>query len=149
MFRGQFLHSIDSKGRVSIPARFRDVLAKEQNSRLIVTPAPFDPCLHVYPLSAWQDLECKIAELSSLDPNIVRLRRIYISAAIECDPDRVGRILVPNHLRESASLGKDALWAGTGRFAELWSKERWDVAIQIDEDQFEAFRKAVVETVRI
>jgi MraZ protein len=149
MFRGQFVHSIDAKGRVSLPARFRDALMADGDSRFIVTPAPFDPCLHVYPLRAWEEFEHKMSELPRLDPNIVRFRRLYVSAAIECELDRAGRVLVPPHLREKAALGKDALWAGMGRNIELWSKERWDAALAMSPDEQEAFKQAVMEQIRI
>lgn len=149
MFRGQFVHSIDAKGRVSLPARFRDALMADGDSRFIVTPAPFDPCLHVYPIRAWEEFEQKMSELPRLDPNIVRFRRLYVSAAIECELDRAGRVLVPPHLREKAALGKDALWAGMGRNIELWSKERWDAALAMSPDEEEAFRQAVMEQIRI
>ncbi len=149
MFRGQFVHSIDAKGRVSLPARFRDALMADGDSRFIVTPAPFDPCLHVYPIRAWEEFEQKMSELPRLDPNIVRFRRLYVSAAIECELDRAGRVLVPPHLREKASLAKDALWAGMGRNIELWSKERWDAALAMSPDEQEAFKQAVMEQIRI
>jgi MraZ protein len=106
MFRGQFAHSIDAKGRVSLPARFRDQLLHAGQARLVLTPAPFDPCLHVYPLSAWEEFEQKISELPSLDPHVVRFRRVYVSAAVECELDRSGRVLVPPHLRDAVTLDK-------------------------------------------
>jgi MraZ protein len=149
MFRGQFVHSIDSKGRVSLPARFRDALGAEGDPRFILTPAPFDPCLHVHPMRAWEELERKISELPSLDPNIVRFRRIYVSAAIECEIDKAGRVLVPPHLRDRAGLNKDVLWAGMGRLLELWSKEQWDAALSMDAAEQAAFKQAVMEQIRI
>ena len=72
MFRGQFAHTIDAKGRVSLPARFRDGLVAQGDPRFILTPALFDPCLHLYPLRGWEELEEKLAGLPSFDPNIVR-----------------------------------------------------------------------------
>jgi MraZ protein len=149
MFRGQFLHSIDKKGRVSLPARFREALALDGPPRFILTPAPFDPCLHLHPLSAWEEFELEIAKLPRLDPNVVRLRRIYVSAAIECEPDRAGRVLVPPHFRERAGLEKDVLWAGMGRTVELWAKPRWDEELQMSEDERESFQRAVTEQMRI
>src|SRR5512144_2856491 len=124
MFRGQFVHAIDAKGRVSVPVRFRDALVADGMARFILTPAPFDPCLHLHPLPAWVEFEQRISALPSLDPHVVRLRRIYVSAALECELDRAGRVLVPPHLREKAGLDKDVLWAGMGRSIELWSKQR-------------------------
>jgi len=149
MFRGQFIHSIDTKGRVSLPARFRDVVLKNGDARLVITPAPFDPCLHVYPMVEWEEFEQKIAELSRMDEHVVRFRRIYVSAAIECEVDKAGRLLVPNDLRDKATLAKDVLWAGMGKTMELWSKPRWDEALKISESDQQAFKNAIMELIRI
>ena len=149
MFRGQFIHSIDAKGRVSLPARFRDVVCADGDARFVLTPAVFDPCLHLYPMRDWEAFERKVSELPSLDPNIVRFRRMYVSAAIECELDKAGRVLVPPHLRDKAELGKDCLWAGMGRILELWSKERWDASLSMTEEQAAAFKQAVMEQIRI
>ena len=129
MFRGHFVHNIDAKGRVSLPARFRDIVMAERGGQLVLLPAPFDPCLHLYPIEAWEEVERKIAELPAHDPHVRRFRRSYVSAAHECELDRAGRVLVPPHLREKADLTKDVLWAGTGRIIEVWSKARWDEAV--------------------
>jgi MraZ protein len=149
MFRGQFIHSIDAKGRVSLPARFRELVVKNGDPRLVITPAPFDPCLHVYPMVEWEEFEQKIAELSRMDEHLVRFRRIYVSAAIECEVDKSGRLLVPPHLRDKASLVKDALWAGMGKTMELWSKPRWDEALEISVTDQQAFKNAIMELIRI
>lgn len=149
MFRGQFVHTIDAKGRVSLPARYRDALVSDDHSRFILTPALFEPCLHLHPMSAWDELEKKISELPSFDPYIVRFRRLYVSAAVECELDKSGRVLVPPALREKATLERDVLWAGMGRTAELWSKERWDQELLMSADEEQAFRKAVMEQIRI
>jgi len=66
MFRGHFEHAIDVKGRTSLPSRFRDVLASTGDSRLVLTPSPFDPCLHLFPMNAWQAFEAKIAEAAAV-----------------------------------------------------------------------------------
>ena len=149
MFRGQFTHSVDAKGRISLPSRFREVVLARGDGHLIVTPAPFDPCLHVYPLSSWEEFENKVSELPSLDPNIVRFRRLYVSAAVECELDKANRILVPPHLRDQAGLSKEALWAGMGRLLELWSKPRFDDAMAISPEEQAAFQRAVLEQIRI
>jgi MraZ protein len=149
MFRGQFSHTIDVKGRVSLPARFRDSMLAGGDGRFVLTPAPFDPCLHLYPMRAWEEFEQKISELPSLDPNIVRFRRIYVSAATECELDKSGRVLVPPHLRDKAELAKDVLWAGMGRILELWSQERWDTALSMTAEEQTSFKQAVMEQIRI
>jgi MraZ protein len=144
MFRGQFIHSVDAKGRISLPARFRDVLVGESNAGFVVTPAVFDPCLHVWPMKTWEAFEQEVSKLPSMDPHAVRFRRMYVSAAVECELDKAGRVLVPPHLRQRAELDKsEALWAGTGRNLELWSRARWDAALEIAPSEMSAFRLAV------
>jgi len=149
MFRGQFPHTIDSKGRVSLPSRFRELVTVNGDLRLIITPAPFDRCLHAYPMSEWEEFERKIAELSRMDQHVVRFRRLYVSAATECELDKAGRILIPNHLRDKVELTKDVLWAGMGKTMELWSQPEWDKALNISDDEQLAFKNAIMELIRI
>ena len=148
MFRGQFTHSVDAKGRISLPARFRDLLTGASDPRIVVTPAIFDACLHVYPIKAWEEFEAKVNELPSLDRHAVRFRRLYVSAAVECELDGSGRLLVPQELRAHAKLDKDALWAGMGPKLELWAKPEWDRAIAMTPEEAEALRTAM-EQVRL
>jgi MraZ protein len=143
MFRGQFSHSVDAKGRVSLPARFRDVLLADGDARFVLTPAVFDPCLHLYPMKAWEEFERKVSDLPSLDATAIRFRRLYVSAAVECELDGSGRVLVPPHLRDKIKLDKDALWAGMGRTLELWAKSSWDAALTMTSDEADSFRAAL------
>lgn len=143
MFRGQFEHAIDAKGRTSFPSRFRDVLAAGSDLRLVLTRALFDRCLHLYPMRAWEELEAKIADMPQFEPNVVAFRRMYLSAAVECELDKQGRILVPPALREHAELVKDVVWAGMGRTAELWSSERWRAAQTMSEAELQAFKTSM------
>lgn len=148
MFRGQFELAIDAKGRTSFPSRFRDVLTSAGDLRLILTRALFDRCLHLYPMRAWEELEAKIAEMPQFEPNVVAFRRMYLSAAVECELDKQGRILVPPSLRDHAELSKDVVWAGMGRTAELWSKERWQAAQSMSEAELQSFKTAM-ESLRL
>ncbi len=143
MFRGQFTHSVDAKGRVSLPARFRDVLLAEGDARFVLAPAVFDPCLHLYPMKAWEEFERKVSELPSLDATAIRFRRLYVSAAVECELDGSSRVLVPPHLRERIELEKDALWAGMGRTLELWAKSSWNAALTMSSEEAASFRAAL------
>jgi MraZ protein len=145
MFRGQFTHAIDSKGRVSVPSRFREPLEMAGQSRLVLTPALFDPCIHAFPLPAWEQFEAKVAAMPQFDPNVVRLRRLYVSAAVDCELDKQGRLLVPPQLREHAELSKDVLWAGVGSKAELWSKHRWNEAVHMTPEQVAEFQRHATE----
>ncbi len=143
MFRGHFPHTLDVKGRVSLPARFRDVLLAGGDSRFVLTPAPFDPCLHLYPMRAWEEFERKVAQLPSLSRSTTQFRRLYVSAAVECELDAAGRVLVPPALRQHARLEKDAIWAGMGSMLELWSKPDFEAALTMSSDEEDALRAAM------
>jgi len=147
MFRGQFQHALDAKGRIAVPARFREALTGE--GACILTPAPFDRCLHLFPLEAWQKVEEKLADLSSMDPHVVRFRRIYVSAACECELDKAGRLLVPSSLRERVGLDRDGVWAGMGRQLERWSAGDWEKALHLEPEAEAEFRRAVLEQIKI
>ncbi len=134
MWQGQFEHAIDAKGRTSVPARFRESLAALAQEAFVITSG-LDPCLVAYPLEEWRAFEEKLSKLPRFDPHVVKLRRIYVSAAVETTIDSQGRVLIPPTLRAYASLEKDVIWAGMGRYAELWSKERWMRATETTEDE--------------
>jgi len=125
VFRGRYEHAIDAKGRTSLPSRFREVLAASGEARLVLTSG-LDPCVVAYPMQEWIAFEDRLARLPQFDPTVAMLRRIHVSGAIECEIDKLGRLLVPQGLREHAQLGREVLWAGMGRHVELWSKERFD-----------------------
>ncbi|WP_394826410.1 division/cell wall cluster transcriptional repressor MraZ [Pendulispora albinea] len=134
MFRGRYEHSIDAKGRTSLPARYRDHLAALGERRIVLTSA-LDPCLVAYAMPEWTAFEEKISKLPQFDRAVQKLKRIYVSGAVECEVDDSGRILVPPTLREHASLQKDVLWAGAGKYAELWDKAAWKQAFETTEDE--------------
>jgi MraZ protein len=125
VFRGRYEHTIDAKGRTSLPARFRDVLAAQAEARLIVTTG-LDACLVAYPLREWEAFEERLARLPSFDPSVAMLKRIYVSGAVECDLDKLGRLLLPNNLREHAGIARELLFAGMGKHIELWDKARFE-----------------------
>ncbi len=124
MFRGRYEHTIDQKGRTSLPAKFREVLGAIGERRIVLTSS-LDPCLVAYTMPEWLGFEEKISKLSQFDRAVQKLRRIYVSGAVECEVDDSGRVLVPPTLREHAKLSKEVLWAGSGRYAELWDAELW------------------------
>ena len=94
-------------------------------------------------ISAWEAFEAKVMELPRLAKHAVRFRRLYVSAAVECELDGSSRVLVPPHLRERIKLEKDALWAGMGRTLELWAKSSWEAALTMTADEETAFRAAL------
>ena len=125
MFRGRYEHSIDAKGRTSVPSRFREVMTAQGDSKLVVTTG-LDTCLVAYPMAEWLAFERRLSELPQFDADVVTLKRIYVSGAVECEVDKVGRLLIPAALRKHARLHRDALWAGMGSYIELWAKETFE-----------------------
>ncbi|MGD8858639.1 MAG: division/cell wall cluster transcriptional repressor MraZ [Myxococcales bacterium] len=125
MFRGRYEHAIDGKGRTSLPSRFREVLGATGESRIVITTG-LEPCLVAYPLQEWVAFEERLAALPQFDESVSMLRRIYVSGAVECDLDKLGRVLIPANLRKHAGLSREALWAGMGTHVELWDKARFE-----------------------
>lgn len=125
MFLGEFEHSIDDKGRVAIPARFREELGEG-----MVLTRGFDHCLQAFPRSVWQQLAQKVSSLSLGSPDARNLRRILFSNAAEVEVDRQGRILVPQNLREYAGLAEQVVITGMDTFFELWSADRWRAVME-------------------
>jgi MraZ protein len=105
MFRGRFEHSIDAKGRLSLPAKFREVFSLIGDERLIITN--FDHCLWAYPINEWQKIEDKVSNLPQFKPEVIALQRVFISAAVESGIDKQGRIMIPPSLRDYAELKKN------------------------------------------
>jgi MraZ protein len=134
MFRGRYEHTIDPKGRTSVPARYRDVLDSIGERRIVVTSA-LDPCLVAYTLPEWIAFEERLSKLPQFDRAVQKLKRIYVSGAVECEIDDSGRILIPPTLREYAKLKKEVLWAGQGKYAELWDKEASRPHFEATEDE--------------
>ncbi|PIR25684.1 MAG: division/cell wall cluster transcriptional repressor MraZ [Deltaproteobacteria bacterium CG_4_10_14_0_2_um_filter_43_8] len=124
MFRGRFRHTIDEKGRLSIPSKFREILNTNYDERLIVTN--FDGCLWGYPVSEWQALEQKVSALPQFLEEVKALQRVFISAAVECPLDKSGRILLPPELRQYAGIEKELVIVGMTKRIELWSAEKWE-----------------------
>ena len=125
MFRGRYEHAIDAKGRTSVPSRFREVMTAQGDAQLVLTTG-LESCLVAYPMTEWLAFENRLSALPQFDANVVTLKRIYVSGAVECDVDKVGRLLIPAALRKHAGLKRDALWAGMGSYIELWAKEGFE-----------------------
>lgn len=143
MFRGRFEHIVDSKGRVSIPAKFRELLAEKYDDRVILTN--FDRCLVAYPYEEWRVLEERVGSLSMVKKEVKAFQRFFISGATECPIDKLGRILVPPTLRDYAQLGRNVVFAGMLRKFEIWSKERWLEEIKRSEVDFEGMGEALAD----
>ena len=121
MFMGEYNHTIDAKGRLIVPAKFREILG----DNFIVTKG-LDGCLFVYPNDEWTRFEEKLKSLPLTNKNARQFTRFFLAGAAACEVDKQGRILLPKVLREFASLEKDVVLVGVASRIEIWSRERWD-----------------------
>lgn len=130
MFRGVTQLSLDGKGRLAIPAKYRDGLIACCTGHLIVTADP-SRCLLVYPRPAWEPIEKKLNSLSSFNPQTRSLQRLLVGNASDIEMDNAGRILLPLPLRQFAGLDKDVVLVGQGAKFELWSETAWNEQIEL------------------
>ena len=121
MFMGEYNHTIDAKGRLIIPSKFREVLGDE----FVVTKG-MDGCLFVYDNEEWQAFEEKLRSLPITNKEARQFARFFLAGAAEVEVDKQGRILVPNILREFAQISKDVVLIGVASRIEIWSKERFE-----------------------
>jgi len=130
MFLGEFAHTIDDKGRLTIPARFRDDL----ESGVVVTRG-LDGCLWAYSRFEWEQLAQKITQMPTTNQAARNFSRFMFSSASDSIPDRQGRILVPQNLRDYAGIQNDTVVIGVMNRLELWNPEKWaQVVAEVEED---------------
>ncbi|RDU25273.1 division/cell wall cluster transcriptional repressor MraZ [Anaerosacchariphilus polymeriproducens] len=120
MFMGEYNHTIDAKGRLIVPAKFRDKLGEE----FVVTKG-LDGCLFVYPQEEWKVFEEKLHSLPLTNKDARKFSRFFLAGAATCEIDKQGRILLPSVLREFAELEKDVVLVGVLGRIEIWSKSKW------------------------
>lgn len=127
MLLGEYNHNIDDKGRVSVPAKFREDLG----SSFIVTKG-LDNCLFIYSKNEWTTFETKLKDLPLTNPNARNFIRFFFSGATECELDKQGRIILPQNLREYAGLNKDVAIIGVATRVEIWDREKWNTYTSSD-----------------
>ena len=147
MFRGRFEFSIDSKGRISIPSKFREILSEKYENRLVITN--FDRGLLAFPYNEWLLLEEKTGTLNLLRRETSAFYRFFYSSATDCSIDKQGRLLIPPSLREYANLQKDVVLLGEGKCIEIFSKERWLEEAGKVENDFDQLRDTLANLVTI
>ncbi|MGN8632992.1 division/cell wall cluster transcriptional repressor MraZ [Blautia sp. HCP3S3_G3] len=128
MFRGEYKHTIDAKGRLIIPSKFRELLGE----KFILTKG-LDGCLYIYPMDEWEAFEEKLRALPLTNKNARTFSRFFVAGATDCELDKQGRILVPQTLREFAGLDKDVVLTGNLSRIEVWSKEKWSENCNYDD----------------
>jgi MraZ protein len=125
MFRGATKITLDEKGRMVMPTRYREQLVERAQGKVVVTVDSRDRCLLIYPLPEWDLIEAKLTSLPTLNEEARRLTRLMIGHAVDFELDGHGRILLPQELREFAGLQRQGMLIGQGRKFELWSESSW------------------------
>ncbi len=127
MFRGANTLNLDSKGRLAIPSRYRQLLVDHCSGELVVTVNnASERCLWLYPMDTWLEVEKKIVDLPSFDPRHQQLKRFLIGYASEVRVDKTGRVLIPAPLREFSLIDKTIYLVGQGNKFEIWNEELWN-----------------------
>jgi len=137
---GEYLHTVDPKGRLIMPSKFRDGLGE----KFVVTKG-LDNCLFVYPMEEWQALEQKLKSLPFTKADARAFVRFFFSGATECELDKQGRILLPANLREYGKLDKDVVVIGVSSRVEIWSKDQWEQYNTQTEVSYEAVAEKLVD----
>jgi MraZ protein len=140
MFTGEYKHTMDDKGRLTMPSKFREPLG----DWLMVTKG-LDGCLFVYTKEEWTVLEEKLKKLPFTNSNARAFARFIFGGAAESELDKQGRILLSGHLREYAGINKDVIIVGVGTRIEIWSTENWEVYNKKTEDSYEELAEKMVD----
>lgn len=125
MFRGFNKISVDHKGRIAVPSRYRTLITVQDNSNLVITLSPLDRSLWLYSLMEWNEIESKLAELSDFDTQSRRTKQMMRGYASDCRFDNHGRILIPAELRTYAEFAKQVVMLGQGNRLEIWAEKNW------------------------
>lgn len=134
MFRGATLVNLDSKGRLSVPTRYRDQLNESASGQMVCTIDINHACLLLYPLPEWEIIEQKLSRLSSMNPQERRVQRLLLGHASECQMDSAGRLLIAPVLRQHADLTKEVMLVGQFNKFELWDETAWYQRVKEDID---------------
>ena len=145
MFRGATLVNLDSKGRLAVPTRYRELLLAESQGQMVCTIDLHQPCLLLYTLPEWEIIEKKLARLSSMNPNERRVQRLLLGHASECQMGNAGRLLLANTLRQHASLTKEVMLVGQFNKFELWDEQTWYQQVKDDIDAEQSAQEPLSE----
>lgn len=140
MFIGEYEHSLDTKGRIIIPSKFRDKLGEE-----FVMTKGLDNCLFVYPKSEWDVFEEKLKTLPLTNKDARAFIRFFFAGASECNLDKQGRVTIPANLRKYSKLDKDSIVIGVSTRIEIWSKDEWEDYNDDDNLSYESISEKMME----
>ncbi|MCM8799216.1 MAG: division/cell wall cluster transcriptional repressor MraZ [Candidatus Omnitrophica bacterium] len=144
MFYGEYEHTIDRKGRIILPAKFREVAKQNFIERFFITRG-LDNCLFLFPEDEWKSQEQKFKNLSFTKQQARTFNRLYFSGAQEIIPDKQGRILIPNYLKEFAQIKKEVVIVGVSNRIEIWAKDKWYEFYNNWRKSFEEISEKVME----
>lgn len=125
-FSGKYYYTVDPKGRIIIPAPFREIISANYSPKLYIVNAAFDRCLHLYPFEEWGKLEEKVKTMPKMDEAVKFFMRRVIASAVEAELDKQGRVLIPAAHREDAAINGDIVIVGQIDKIELWDRKEWD-----------------------
>ena len=131
MFRGISSVTLDAKGRMALPARYRDAVAVASDGRIVVTIDMRESCLLLYPLAEWELVQGKLENLSNINPQARLLQRLLIGHATDLELDAAGRLLLPSMLRDFGGLKKKLVLVGQGNKIEIWSADHWQQRLDL------------------
>ncbi len=125
-FSGKYYYSVDPKGRIIIPAPFREIISANYSPKIYVVNAAFDKCLHIYPFEEWTRLEEKVRMMPKMDDAVKFFMRKVIASAVETEIDKQGRVLIPAAQREDSGINGEVVIVGQIDKIELWDRKEWD-----------------------
>ena len=145
MFYGEYLHTIDRKGRLILPAKFREASKAHFVEKFFITRG-LDKCLFMFSEEEWRSQETKFKAISFTKQQARTFNRLYFSGAVEVAPDKQGRILIPQYLKDFAEIKKDVMIIGVSNRAEIWAKDKWQEFYGTSKQSFEEIAEKLMES---
>lgn len=142
-FSGKYYYTLDSKGRIIVPAPFREIIAAKYSSKLFITNAPSETCLHIYPLEEWSKLLDKVKSLPRTNEYVKFFSRRVIAQAVEAELDKQGRLIIPLAHRQDAGISGEVVIVGLVDKIELWDRRLWDEVSDLGKIDIKAYEAAL------
>jgi MraZ protein len=142
-FTGKYYYNVDPKGRLMVPAPFRELVTSRYSPRLYITNAPSEQCLHIYPQEEWNALQDKVRQLPRMDKNVRVFMRRVIASAVEVTFDKQGRLLIPAAHRQDAGINGEVVVVGQIEKIEVWDRGLWDKETDLSKIDLEAYEDAL------
>lgn len=144
MFYGEYTHTLDKKNRMIIPSRFRETITDSGMEKFTVTRG-LDECLFMFPQSEWRQQEEKFSSMPFTKREVRKFKRMFFSGAVEVEPDKQWRILIPEYLKEYAGLSKDIVIVGVSNRIEIWAKDKWESFYNSSKENYEEIAEGLIE----